>query len=165
MDAIEQNIGDTNQHQVAGQPNEEGQVNFQFSFFFVFLTEFRIDDAIHGISHTKTCIFLSFFSFLCQQKPSAALNGDAAAFVPSESGDHSNQTYGTFTLKVPLDSKIWKTISASSASNHRITANRRSNPMPTVSTKLLTDLQINRSMMVDVKPDGLIRVRCSDSIL
>lgn len=36
MDAIEQNIGDTNQHQVAGQPNEEGQVKFQFNFLCVF---------------------------------------------------------------------------------------------------------------------------------
>lgn len=96
-----------------------------------------------------------------EPKKSVQLNGDAAEFVPSDSGDQLPQTYGTFTLKIPLDSKIWKKISACSTNNHRITANRRPNPSP---AKSFSKLQFNRTLTADIKSNGLICVRRIDNI-
>lgn len=95
------------------------------------------------------------------------LNGDATPFVPSESGDNANQTYGTFKLKVPLDSKVWKSISISH--NHRILAPKKSTIQHAKQSNPFSDMQfvteINRSLMTDISPEGLISIRRKDNIL
>lgn len=94
------------------------------------------------------------------------LNGDAAPFVPiipSESGDSAAKTYGTFKLKVPLDSKVWQCISASH--NYRITAAQKFNIQRVVQTNPFPEVHLNLSLVTEVTPDGLISVRRKDKIL
>lgn len=90
------------------------------------------------------------------------MNGDATPFIPSESGDNANQTYGTFTLKVPLDSKVWKTISA--ANTHRIMGPKKLVSPQVIPTNVYPELQISRNLSTEVSSDGLISVRRNDNV-
>lgn len=95
----------------------------------------------------------------------SSLNGDAAPFIPSESGDNANQSYGTFKLKVPLDSKVWKAISH----NHRIFTPKKSIFQLVKKPNLFNEMQfvtdISQSLVTDISPEGLISIRRKDNIL
>lgn len=94
------------------------------------------------------------------------LNGDAAPFIPispSEGGDNATQIYGTFKLKVPLNSKVWQCISASHS--HRIIAARKSNIQRVVKTNIIPEMHLNLSLVAEASPEGLISVRRKDKIL
>lgn len=98
-----------------------------------------------------------------------ALNGNAAPFVPTESGDNGKHTYGTFTLKIPVDSKIWKDIAACSPPTRCFTSPRKTSPLrysPSIlrTCNLYPDVRISRALMTEVSPDGLISIRRKDNI-
>lgn len=132
------------------------------------------------------------FSFFFQKKAESKLNGDATPFIPSESGDSSSvdQSYGTFLLKIPLDSKIWRSISARSPHAPRLNGRTLSNggggggsagavsnsiidtrnpvhPMSQYSKpwNIFPDPCMNRTLTADVSANGLISVRRDDNIL
>ncbi|XP_031617044.1 uncharacterized protein LOC116336946 [Contarinia nasturtii] len=98
-----------------------------------------------------------------------SLNSDAPPFVPSDSsgisgsGDSQTQTYGTFTLKVPLDSKIWRSISASTPQNHRILSKKLSVPPVPLPINFISAAN-NHNLMTDVSSEGLICIRRQDNI-
>lgn len=124
-------------------------------------------------------IFLHFSKI---KKTESSLNGDATPFVPSESGDSASadQSYGTFQLKIPLDSKIWRSISARSPHSHRLNGTLPSagaatstsmlgtkNPMHSYQPwNIFPDLCMSRTLTTDVSANGLISIRrLTDNIL
>lgn len=105
--------------------------------------------------------------------------------MPSEKGDaaSANQTYGTFKLKVPLDSKIWRSISARTPHSHRI-SDRIGSVAAAPSTSMFgnarnavhsyqyskpwntfSDICMSQTLSIDVVANGLICIRRTDNIL
>ncbi|XP_055299731.1 uncharacterized protein LOC129567135 isoform X2 [Sitodiplosis mosellana] len=96
---------------------------------------------------------------------SSSLNGDATPFVPSEGGDvKDTPSYGTFTLKVPLDSKIWKSISACSPHNQRISTQRKPSPPRALQTNSFSEPHANRNLITEISNDGYISIRRKDNV-
>lgn len=105
------------------------------------------------------------------------LNVDAKPFVPIETigdGDGNKKdednsigsaSHETFTLKIPLTSKIWKNISArSQPKTSRSLIPEPASNRTSSATSAYEQRTPDRSLLVNVLPDGLIHVFRRDNI-